>query len=70
MWEQLTPPEGLGPIMSIMTITAIIGSMFALSIGAISLLGENGYGFDLRGRRGRRRDDARLGGRRENDLAA
>ena len=53
---------------SIMTIVAFSCSIFALGLGAVILLGEGGYGFDLR-RRDRRRDTNRAGGRRLNDWA-
>lgn len=54
--------------MTLLTYIALTGSLIALAIGFTTILGENGYRFDLRRRRERRRA-ARAGGRRENDLA-
>ena len=55
--------------MTILTYIALSATLSGLAIGISTLLGENGYGFDLRGRKARRATkDGRDGGRRENDL--
>jgi hypothetical protein len=51
-----------------MTFIALIGSILALALGLITLLGERGYAFDLRRNRDRR-SKRRAGGRRATDLA-
>ena len=56
--------------MSFMTLVALIGSFIALAVGFASILGETGYGFDLRRKSSRRKDGARAGGRRSDDRAA
>lgn len=54
--------------MNALSIFALIAALFSLVIGFATILGEAGYGFDLRKRRARRRGrDGRLGGRREDD---
>ena len=56
--------------MTILTTIALIGSLFALALGVATVLGEQGYRFELRRRlRGRRRDGDRVGGRRDGDWA-
>jgi hypothetical protein len=54
--------------MTLLTYIALVGSLLALALGFITVLGERGYGFDLRRGRGRR-SKQRRGGRRSNDLA-
>lgn len=52
--------------MTLLTVISGVGSMFALALGAATLLGERGYTFDLR--RTQRRSATRRGGRRQADL--
>jgi hypothetical protein len=54
--------------MTLLTYIALIGCLLAIALGFITVLGERGYGFDLRRPRGRRSKE-RVGGRRETDWA-
>ena len=54
--------------MTLITYIALLGVLFALGLGVLTLIGAKGYSFDLR-RRPRRRHGKRLGGRRSDDLA-
>jgi hypothetical protein len=53
--------------MTILTHIALIGSLIALALGFVVMLGERGYGFDLRRNRARR-STRRAGGRRAADV--
>lgn len=53
--------------MTLLTDIALFGCFFSLGLGALTLLREKGYSFDMR-RRSRRRDGNREGGRRSEDL--
>ena len=53
--------------MTLLTHIALIGCLLTLALGFLTILGERGYGFDLRRRS--RRSAKRDGGRRSDDLA-
>lgn len=55
--------------MTLLSLVALIGCLFAIAMGFTVVLGERGYHFDLR-RRDRRRRSGRVGGRREGDVPA
>jgi hypothetical protein len=56
--------------MTAMTIVALVGALFAVGIGFATIVGEEGYRFDLRKKGRRQSKDGRHGGRRAEDRAA
>lgn len=56
--------------MTTLTLIALFGSLFAVGIGFATIVGEAGYGFDLRKKNRRTAKDGRAGGRRAEDRAA
>jgi hypothetical protein len=55
--------------MTLLTFIGLVACLFILVIGGLTTLTEQGYHFDLRGARGRRKlKDGRNGGRRNQDL--
>lgn len=55
--------------MTAMTIVALVGALFAVGIGFATIVGEEGYRFDLRKKGRRKNKDGRHGGRRAEDRA-
>ena len=55
--------------MTAMTIVALVGALFAVGIGFATIVGEEGYKFDLRKQGRRKTKDGRNGGRRAEDRA-
>jgi hypothetical protein len=54
--------------MGIISLIGIWTAVFIIAVGVFTMLRERGYRFDLR-RGPRRRDDDRVGGRRNSDYA-
>jgi hypothetical protein len=54
--------------MGIISIIGIWAAVFIIAVGVLTMFRERGYHFDLR-RGPRRRNDDRVGGRRDHDYA-